>query len=47
MKLEIPFLLLLAFFVLSGCGQKGDLYRTEDAPPPQMEEPEPEVDSSV
>ena len=38
MKPETPIFLILMLLVLAGCGQKGDLYRTEDAPPPTMEQ---------
>lgn len=28
---------IIALLWLAGCGQKGDLYRTTDAPPPKVE----------
>lgn len=40
MNTFIRLLLLLGFISLAGCGQKGDLYQTETAPPPTMEEPD-------
>jgi predicted small lipoprotein YifL len=40
MKTPIRLLLLLGLITLAGCGQKGDLYQTETAPPPTMQEPE-------
>jgi predicted small lipoprotein YifL len=40
MKTPIRLLLLLGLITLAGCGQKGDLYQTETAPPPTMEEPD-------
>jgi predicted small lipoprotein YifL len=38
MKPEIHIFLIMALLMLTGCGQKGDLYQTEDAPPPTMEQ---------
>ena len=39
MKGYIALLILTTGLVLSACGQKGDLYHTEDTPPPEIEEP--------
>jgi len=44
MKLNLIMLGLLSMLWLSGCGQKGDLYKSADAPPPAMEETRGEKD---
>ena len=30
---------IAVILLVSACGQKGDLYRTENVPPPEMEQP--------
>lgn len=37
MKIQGTIFSILVLMILAGCGQKGDLYKTEDAPPPSME----------
>ena len=39
MKAFISGLCITGFLLLAGCGQKGDLYLDETAPPPEMEQP--------
>ena len=39
MKAFMYGLCITGFLLLAGCGQKGDLYREEPAPPPAMEQP--------
>ncbi|TNF97764.1 MAG: hypothetical protein EP297_09820 [Gammaproteobacteria bacterium] len=38
MNLKSILVVLFALVVITGCGQKGDLYLTENAPPPSLEE---------
>ena len=38
MKLRIIMLATFALFAMSACGQKGELQKTADAPPPHMEQ---------
>jgi predicted small lipoprotein YifL len=37
MKRLLSLLSITGLLILGGCGQKGDLYHTEDAPPPNLE----------
>lgn len=38
MRKTLTLSLLLALLSVVGCGQKGDLYHTENVPPPEMED---------
>ncbi len=40
MKTRLTAIMLFTILAIGGCGQKGDLYRTAEIPPPHMEQAE-------
>ena len=39
MKTLLSLVCITGFLLLTGCGQKGDLYHSTEAPPPEMQQP--------